>query len=230
MRCYDHVLANHWFHLVIPILSVYKNHTMKSHFTTFVLKIYLIFYWTIEKRHFWVILRHCDNSFKMFLQQKKNHFFPSESFLYWWSLIIDSLGSSIKRDWLIFCSFFSGQFATVYRVLERHTGHEYAAKFIKKKRLETSRRGVAREDIQKEIHILAEMEHANIIYLHQVYENGQNVILVLELWVSEQQFHFYFHHLPLQYSVWKSLKMSHFALIFLLARNDICWVMWESVA
>ena len=77
--------------------------------------------------------------------------------------------------------FFSGQFATVYRVLEKHTGHEYAAKFIKKKRLETSRRGVAREDIQKEIHILAEMEHTNIIYLHQVYENGQNVILVLEL-------------------------------------------------
>ena len=76
---------------------------------------------------------------------------------------------------------FSGQFATVYRVLEKNTGHEYAAKFIKKKRLETSRRGVAREDIQKEIHVLAEMEHTNIIYLHQVYENGQNVILVLEL-------------------------------------------------
>lgn len=92
------------------------------------------------------------------------------------------LASHQQRDWLIFCSFFSGQFATVYRVLERHTGHEYAAKFIKKKRLETSRRGVAREDIQKEIHILAEMEHTNIIYLHQVYENGQNVILVLELW------------------------------------------------
>ena len=75
----------------------------------------------------------------------------------------------------------SGQFATVYRVLEKHTGHEYAAKFIKKKRLETSRRGVAKADIQKEIYILAEMEHTNIIYLHQVYENGQNVILVLEL-------------------------------------------------
>ena len=51
----------------------------------------------------------------------------------------------------------SGQFATVYRVLEKHTGHEYAAKFIKKKRLETSRRGVAKADIQKEIYILAEI-------------------------------------------------------------------------
>ena len=46
--------------------------------------------------------------------------------------------------------------------------NEYAAKYIKKKRVESSRRGVAMEDIEKEIYILAEMEHENIIYLHQV--------------------------------------------------------------
>ncbi len=40
---------------------------------------------------------------------------------------------------------------------------------------------MAREDIQKEIHILAEMEHTNVIYLHQVYECAQHVVLVLEL-------------------------------------------------
>ena len=65
--------------------------------------------------------------------------------------------------------------------MEKNTQTEYAAKFIKKKRLLTSRRGVAREDIQKEIYILAEMEHANVIYLHQVYESGNQVVLVLEL-------------------------------------------------
>jgi hypothetical protein len=58
---------------------------------------------------------------------------------------------------------------------------EYAAKYIKKKRVESSRRGVAMQDIEKEIHILAEMEHDNIIYLHQVYENAQYVILIIEL-------------------------------------------------
>lgn len=78
-------------------------------------------------------------------------------------------------------SFCSGQFAVVHRVVEKATQTEYAAKFIKKKRLLTSRRGVAREDIQKEIHILAEMEHTNVIYLHQVYESGNQVVLVLEL-------------------------------------------------
>lgn len=71
--------------------------------------------------------------------------------------------------------------ATVYRVIEKSTRTEYAAKFIMKKRMESSRRGVAKENIEKEIYILAEMEHANIIYLHQVYENRQQVILVLEL-------------------------------------------------
>ncbi|XP_071743998.1 death-associated protein kinase 1 isoform X5 [Lepeophtheirus salmonis] len=84
----------------------------------------------------------------------------------------------------------SGQFAIVRRVVEKSTSTEYAGKFIKKKRLETSRRGVAREDIQKEIHILAEMEHANIIYLHQVYESQTQVILVLELLRGGELFDF----------------------------------------
>ncbi len=76
---------------------------------------------------------------------------------------------------------FSGQFAVVHRVVEKSTSTEYAAKFIKKKRLQSSRRGVAREDIRKEINILAEMEHPNVIYLHQVYDTSTHVVLVLEL-------------------------------------------------
>ena len=40
---------------------------------------------------------------------------------------------------------------------------------------------LAIKDIEKEIHILAEMENENIIYLHQVYENAQFVILIIEL-------------------------------------------------
>ena len=44
-------------------------------------------------------------------------------------------------------------------------------RYIKKKRVETSRRGVAMGDIEKEIHILAEMENENIIYLHQVHHH-----------------------------------------------------------
>ena len=74
-----------------------------------------------------------------------------------------------------------GHFASVFRVTERSTNTEYAAKFIKKKRLESSKRGMSKKDIQNEINILAEMDHENIIYLHQVYESREYVILVLEL-------------------------------------------------
>ena len=44
-----------------------------------------------------------------------------------------------------------GHFADVYRVKEKSTGTEYAAKYIKKKRLESSRRGVSKKDIQNEV-------------------------------------------------------------------------------
>lgn len=45
----------------------------------------------------------------------------------------------------------SGQFAIVRRVTKRATGEEFAAKFIKKRRYATSRRGVARTSIEREV-------------------------------------------------------------------------------
>ncbi|XP_034159893.1 death-associated protein kinase 3 isoform X2 [Pangasianodon hypophthalmus] len=44
----------------------------------------------------------------------------------------------------------SGQFAIVRKCREKSTGVEYAAKFIKKRRLSSSRRGVSREEIERE--------------------------------------------------------------------------------
>ncbi|VDN59908.1 unnamed protein product [Dracunculus medinensis] len=48
----------------------------------------------------------------------------------------------------------NGQFAIVRRVVNRITRQEYAAKFIKKRRYATSRRGVLRINIEREITIL----------------------------------------------------------------------------
>ncbi len=62
------------------------------------------------------------------------------------------------------------------------TGVEYAAKFIKKRRFNASRRGVKRSDIEREISVLRDVGgHANIISLHEVFETPTEVILVLEL-------------------------------------------------
>ena len=75
---------------------------------------------------------------------------------------------------------FRGQFATVKRCRHKASGEEYAAKFIRKRR-GGGRRGAKMEDIQKEIHILSEISHANIIKLYDVFETTREVILVLEL-------------------------------------------------
>ena len=61
------------------------------------------------------------------------------------------------------------------------SGQEYAGKFIRKRRTRSSRRGVLMEDIRREIALLQEINHENIIRLYEVYENKQSVILVLEL-------------------------------------------------
>lgn len=81
-----------------------------------------------------------------------------------------------------FFSIFSGQFATVRRCVHRVTAVEYAAKFIRKRRFHSSRRGVKRSDIEREVAILQETgSHPNIISFHEAFENGTEVVLVLEL-------------------------------------------------
>ncbi|CAD6186231.1 unnamed protein product [Caenorhabditis auriculariae] len=63
----------------------------------------------------------------------------------------------------------SGQFAVV-------------PKFIKKRRYATSRRGVTRQNIEREVQVLKTIKgHSNVINLHGVYETPSDVILVLEL-------------------------------------------------
>uniref|UniRef100_A0A674PCM8 Death-associated protein kinase 1 n=1 Tax=Takifugu rubripes TaxID=31033 RepID=A0A674PCM8_TAKRU len=84
----------------------------------------------------------------------------------------------------------SGQFAVVRRCRHRSTGVEYAAKFIKKRRSKSSRRGVSREDIEREVSILKEIQHPNIITLHEVFENKAEVILILELVAGGELFDF----------------------------------------
>ncbi|XP_054254183.1 death-associated protein kinase 1 isoform X1 [Indicator indicator] len=84
----------------------------------------------------------------------------------------------------------SGQFAVVKKCREKSTGQQFAAKFIKKRRTKSSRRGVSREDIEREVSILKEIRHPNVITLHDVYENKTDVILILELVAGGELFDF----------------------------------------
>uniref|UniRef100_A0A3B3R0F1 Death-associated protein kinase 1 n=1 Tax=Paramormyrops kingsleyae TaxID=1676925 RepID=A0A3B3R0F1_9TELE len=67
---------------------------------------------------------------------------------------------------------------------------EYAAKYIRKCRSKSSRRGVTREDIEREVSILKEIQHPNVITLYDVFENKNEVILILELVAGGELFDF----------------------------------------
>ncbi|XP_037622983.1 death-associated protein kinase 2 isoform X2 [Sebastes umbrosus] len=84
----------------------------------------------------------------------------------------------------------SGQFAIVKRCIEKSTDVEYAAKFIKKRQSRASRRGVRREEIEREVDILQQIQHNNIVALHDVYENRTDVVLILELVSGGELFDF----------------------------------------
>ncbi|XP_068081595.1 death-associated protein kinase 1 [Anabrus simplex] len=80
-----------------------------------------------------------------------------------------------------------GQFAVVRRCVEKSTGCQYAAKFMRKRRV---CRGVAAEDIRREVDLLLQLKHRNIVSLHDVYDNRQEVVLVLELIEGGELFHY----------------------------------------
>ncbi|XP_038640146.1 death-associated protein kinase 2 isoform X1 [Scyliorhinus canicula] len=84
----------------------------------------------------------------------------------------------------------SGQFAIVKKCCEKSSGIEYAAKFIKKRQVRASRRGLRREEIEREVNILQHLQHSNIITLHDVYENKTDVVLILELVSGGELFDF----------------------------------------
>ncbi|XP_050969716.1 death-associated protein kinase 2a [Labeo rohita] len=84
----------------------------------------------------------------------------------------------------------SGQFAIVKQCREKSSGHDFAAKFIKKRQSIASRRGVVREEIEREVNILQQIHHPNIVMLHDVFENKTDVVLILELVSGGELFDF----------------------------------------
>uniref|UniRef100_A0A023EZ51 Putative serine/threonine protein kinase n=1 Tax=Triatoma infestans TaxID=30076 RepID=A0A023EZ51_TRIIF len=84
-----------------------------------------------------------------------------------------------------------GHFAVVKRCVNKTTGHAYAGKFIRKKRV---CRGVPIEDIEREIETLSRMEHPGIIKFHDVYDTGQSVVLLLELVTGGELYEFVSQH------------------------------------
>uniref|UniRef100_A0A8C4XMM5 Protein kinase domain-containing protein n=1 Tax=Falco tinnunculus TaxID=100819 RepID=A0A8C4XMM5_FALTI len=75
----------------------------------------------------------------------------------------------------------SGHFGVVKRCQERSTGTFYAAKFVKTQRCRGSRRGLERAQVEQEVTILRQLNHPNIMRLHDLFASRAEVVLILEL-------------------------------------------------
>ncbi|NWR81265.1 DAPK2 kinase, partial [Centropus unirufus] len=84
----------------------------------------------------------------------------------------------------------SGHFGVVRRCQERSTGTFYAAKFLKTQRCRGSRWGSERAEVEREVGILRQLNHPNIMRLHDLFSSRAEVVLVLELVSGGELFDF----------------------------------------
>ncbi|XP_074837501.1 death-associated protein kinase 2-like isoform X2 [Carettochelys insculpta] len=75
----------------------------------------------------------------------------------------------------------SGHFGVVKRCRKRSSGTFYAAKFVKMRKCKGSRWGQDREQVEREVSILQQLEHPNILRLHDLFASKAEMVLILEL-------------------------------------------------
>ncbi|XP_029514231.1 death-associated protein kinase 2-like [Oncorhynchus nerka] len=84
----------------------------------------------------------------------------------------------------------SGHFGQVREVRERATGARWAGKFLKIRKCASSRLGMERKSVEREVEVLQALQHPNIMALKDVFESRAEVVLVLELISGGELFDF----------------------------------------
>ncbi|XP_055750140.1 death-associated protein kinase 2-like isoform X2 [Salvelinus fontinalis] len=84
----------------------------------------------------------------------------------------------------------SGHFGQVREVRERATGALWAGKFLKIRKCASSRLGMERKNVEREVEVLQALQHPNIMALKDVFESRAEVVLVLELISGGELFDF----------------------------------------
>uniref|UniRef100_H9GA48 Protein kinase domain-containing protein n=1 Tax=Anolis carolinensis TaxID=28377 RepID=H9GA48_ANOCA len=74
-----------------------------------------------------------------------------------------------------------GHFGVVRRCRERETDAFFAAKSVKIRKRKGSRLGLDREQVSREVNILRQLQHPNIMRLHDVFASKAEMVLILEL-------------------------------------------------
>ncbi|MBN3317655.1 DAPK2 kinase, partial [Atractosteus spatula] len=84
----------------------------------------------------------------------------------------------------------SGHFGQVRHVREKATGTPWAGKFLKIRKSATSRLGLERKAVEREVEVLQSLQHTNIMALKDVFESRAEVVLVVELISGGELFDF----------------------------------------
>ncbi|KAM6967927.1 death-associated protein kinase 2-like [Aplochiton taeniatus] len=84
----------------------------------------------------------------------------------------------------------SGHFGSVRSVRERSTGVLWAGKFLKLRRSASSRLGLERRNVEREVEVLQALQHPNILELRDVFESKAEVVLIVELISGGELFDF----------------------------------------
>ncbi|XP_011883527.1 PREDICTED: death-associated protein kinase 1-like isoform X2 [Vollenhovia emeryi] len=103
-----------------------------------------------------------------------------------WSTLMEVYHEPIEKNYQLLEEIGKGQFAIVRKCQEVKTGALYAAKIMRKRRVA---RGVAAADIAREAGLLARLRHPNIVSLYKVIDTGTTVVLLLELIMGGELFH-----------------------------------------
>ncbi len=77
------------------------------------------------------------------------------------------------NKWLLFCPY-RGAYGVVHRAIEKATGKNWAAKFIKCS-------PVDREIIKRELDVMNDLHHPKLLQLHEAFEQQGEMIMILEL-------------------------------------------------
>ncbi|XP_061111700.1 death-associated protein kinase 2-like [Conger conger] len=84
----------------------------------------------------------------------------------------------------------SGHFGQVRAVRERATGSRWAGKFVKLQKSPSSRLGLERQAVEREVEILQALLHPNVMALRDVFESRAEVVLIVELISGGELFDF----------------------------------------
>ncbi|KRY50894.1 Twitchin [Trichinella britovi] len=68
----------------------------------------------------------------------------------------------------------TGAFGVVHRCVEKSTGNVFAAKFV------NTSSPAEKEMVRKEIEIMSELRHPNLIHLHDAFDNDNSIVMIYE--------------------------------------------------